>query len=146
MSVIKKIGEFIVENSQPIEVAAVLIAVVLAVIFIVKSIANSNKKQQLLNQINETVTEINSNVSNLGKSKSDVIYIDNRSERQTSSAEETVESNIETAVEMGEAIDAEKSSSTVENNIPKKFFERDCGTDKKGRQYSEEKLINQIRE
>lgn len=146
MSVIKKIGEFIIENSQSVELAAILVAAILLIVFITKAIADSKKKRQLLNEINETVSEINSNVTNLGSKKNDVIYIDNRCGENVPSEQITEQDskNVEEALEQVETLEVSKP--LEEENITKKFFERDCSVDKNGRVYSEEELIDQIKE
>lgn len=82
MNFIGDFGNFIVENQEQIGIVLVVLLVVIGLILLIKALLASHRKQRILSQIQETVTEINSAVSNLNEKKSDVIYIDNRTSEQ----------------------------------------------------------------
>mgnify|MGYP006934707493 CR=1 FL=1 len=66
------------EYQSPIQVVLILIILAGAIYAAVKAVNHAREKKDILSQINETVTEINTAVSNLNEKKADVIYIDNR--------------------------------------------------------------------
>lgn len=106
MNTVGKAGGFIIKYQVQIELILVLILAAAAVFFLVRAVINAGKKRQLLSQINDTVTEINTAVTSLSEKKSDVIYIDNR----TSGAEEgqgcTAESRVSSALENADSADS----------------------------------------
>ena len=105
MNAVGKAGGFIIKYQVQIELILVLILAAVAVFFLVRAVINAGKKRQLLSQLNDTVTEINTAVTSLSEKKSDVIYIDNR----TSGAEEgqgcTAESRVSSALENAHSAD-----------------------------------------
>lgn len=105
MNAVGKAGSFIIKYQIQIELILVLILIAAAVFFLVRAIINAGKKRQILSQINDTVTEINTAVTSLSEKKSDVIYIDNR----TSGTEEgqgcTAESRVSSALENADLAD-----------------------------------------
>ena len=106
MNAVGKAGGFIIKYQVQIELILILILAAAAVFFLARAVINAGKKRQLLSQINDTVTEINTAVTSLSEKKSDVIYIDNR----TSGGEEghgcTAESRIFSALESADSADS----------------------------------------
>lgn len=78
MNAIGQFGRFITEYQSPIQVVLILIVLAGAIYAAVKAVKHGREKRDILSQINETVTEINTAVNNLNNKKADVIYIDNR--------------------------------------------------------------------
>ena len=78
MNAIGQFGRFITEYQNPIQIVLIIIVLAGAIYAAVKAVAHGREKKDILSQINETVTEINTAVNNLNEQKADVIYIDNR--------------------------------------------------------------------
>lgn len=108
MNAVGKAGGFIIKYQVQIELILVLILAAAAVFFLIRAVINAGKKRQLLSQINDTVTEINTAVTSLSEKKSDVIYIDNRTsgakEGQDCTAESQVSSALKNADSAGSAM------------------------------------------
>lgn len=78
MNAIGQFGRFITEYQNPIQIVLIIIILAGIIYAAVKAVAYARKEKDILSQINETVTEINTAVNNLNEKKADVIYIDNR--------------------------------------------------------------------
>lgn len=78
MNAIGQFGRFITEYQNPIQIVLIIIILAGIIYAAVKAVAYARKEKDILSQINETVTEINTVVNNLNEKKADVIYIDNR--------------------------------------------------------------------
>ena len=84
MNAIGRFGNFIIEYQDPILIGLILIAAAAVVFLAARLFKHIKKKNAILSQINDTVSEINSAVSGFkGKDKEpDMIYIDNRLSRR----------------------------------------------------------------
>lgn len=176
MSIVEKFGHFLIRYESQIGIGLVVLAVLAGVILLIWAAVNAAKKRQLLSQIHDTVTEINSAVNSLGERKSDVIYIDNRASKQQADAAAAAvqeysqaeavrkeDSDAEKTAETAEAVAAAEMKETAEPEttgqeepaqhqteaaleIPKKYFSRDCSISKNGKTYTVEELERQIQE
>lgn len=78
MNAIGQFGRFITEYQNPIQIVLVIIVLAAAIYAAARAVINARQKREILSQINEKVTEINTAVNHLNEKKTDVIYIDNR--------------------------------------------------------------------
>lgn len=159
MNIVGEIGNFIIKYQEPIQIAAIFIAIIAVAWIIIKIWKNGRKKHEILSQINDTVSEINTAVNHLNDKKAEVIYIDSRmspgaaeagiKEIVNVKAEETTgvdaegKEDQEPAVEDQEA-PAEPEEEKIEPSL--KYFSRDCAISKTGKQFTLEELNAQIRE
>lgn len=159
MNVIGKFGNFMMNHQVGIEIALVVIFILAIGFLLVRVVIHAGKKRQLLSQIQDTVTEINTAVQNLSEKKEGVIYIDNRTtdkdaetkvfEAGRTSAEEILQRVHENAAPSfagEEEISSVNSAKMEESELPRKYFSRDCCTSKMGKTYTIEELEEQIRE
>ncbi len=148
MNVIGKIGNFIMIYQEPLEIAAIAMLVVGVMVLIGKAIANAGKRQRLLNQISETVLEINTNVKSLTEKRTEVIYIDSRMTSEKGEPAPSVESKEDPVLETAQNPNQQEQSKGSEGEIEPavKYFSRDCAVAKDGRQYTFEELDAQIRD
>lgn len=128
MNTVGKAGSFIIKYQMQIELVLVLILAAAAVFFLVRAIINAGRKRQLLSQINDTVTEINTAVTSLSEKKSDVIYIDNRtagpgdatdkavSSAAVSSASDTAASPVEDAAALSPDVAQNASRASAQDD------------------------------
>lgn len=133
----------------PILLAILILLVILVIIVVAKMASANRRKTELLAQINDSVSELNQKVGQNSKVSEaatetveavkptaehlNVVFIDNR-----------VEGCIyeEQKIHPAEAV---RSFVTVAANVSR-FTDRNCGTDKNGRSYTEEELRAQIKE
>ena len=148
MNAIGEIGNFIMTYQEPLQVAATAALVVGGVICIGKVIVRSHKKQKMLEEISQTVTEINTNVKHLNDRKTEVIYIDGRMAPQAATPPRPVEVKKTTIVaETPETKECEVRKMPETEEVPAvKYFSRDCAVAKDGRRYTFEELDAQIRD
>lgn len=176
MNAIGQFGSFITEYQYPIQIVLIILILAGAIYAVVKAAAHGREKKEILSQINETVTEINTAVNNLNEKKADVIYIDNRVPGQapyqgsSGTQEEPIvketpqsddgaysqmpadeqENTEETSEKSGQTPDEETSAEDVsceeDVNFSKKYFSRDCAISKNGKTYTIEELNEQIKE
>lgn len=156
MNVIGKFGNFMINHQVGIEIALVVIFILVIGFLLVKAVIHAGKKRQLLSQIQDTVTEINTAVQNLSEKKEGVIYIDNRTtekdaepkvfETGKTSAEEILQRVHESAAPSFAEEEVISAVKTEEPEPPRKYFSRDCCTSKTGKTYTIEELEEQIRE
>ncbi len=157
MNVIGKFGNFMMNHQVGIEIALVVIFILAIVFLLVKAAMHAGKKRQLLSQIQDTVTEINTAVQNLSEKKEGVIYIDNRTadkgaepkvfEKEKMSAEQILQSVQEGKAAAASAAEEDSFAARSEDfDPPRKYFSRDCCTSKTGKTYTMEELEEQIRE
>ncbi len=78
MNIIGDFGKFMIRYQNQIEFFLILLAVILAVVFIIRTVLGERRKRTLLSQIHDTVSDIHAAVSHMDNQKPDVIYIDNR--------------------------------------------------------------------
>lgn len=157
MNIIGKVGALIIEYQKYIEIAVIVLAILLVIAIIVKVVKNSKKKETILSEINNTVTEINTTVNRLNEKKTEVIYIDNhlpkselRMNSKTDSDEDKHRNQDEEVVGTGvmDTSVEEKGNDEPDEqiDIPIKFSSRDSSVSKKGQVYTIEELIKQIQE
>ena len=156
MSMAERIGRFIIDYQFEVEIALGLLVGLIAVVLIIKAMRNARKKRELLSQISDTVSEINTAVNGMGTKKSDVIYIDNRSpagdtkveffqQEEREPVSEETEPDPEKTVAVSD-IEAAPAQKTAESQKQIKYFDRDCAMDKHGKIYTVEELKEQIKE
>lgn len=170
MNMFGKLAEFMWKYQDEIEIAFIIILAIAAIIFIGRIVRAGRKKRELLSQINDTVTQINTAVSSINDKQKGVVYIDNRGGADTR-PQEAEEETAETAKPDDDASDhasddagqeeqkpaevseaAEEADGTQENDEKKdaqpvrKYFSRDCAVSKNGKYYTLEELNDQIRE
>ncbi len=157
MNIIGALGAFIIKYQKQIEIAVIILAILLVIAIIVKIVKDSKKKETILSEINNTVTEINTTVNRLNEKKTEVIYIDNhlpkcnhRMDTNTES-EDDKHSNQDVEVVETEVMDIsgeekQNDESDEQVDIPIKFSSRDSSVSKKGHVYTVEELIKQIQE
>lgn len=161
MNVIGKFGNFMMNHQVGIEIALVVIFILIIGFLLVRAAIHAGKKRQLLSQIQDTVTEINTAVQNLSEKKEGVIYIDNRTtEKDTEpkvfeagkaskekvSAEQILQRVHESAAPSFAGEEELPAAKMEEPELPRKYFSRDCCTSKTGKTYTIEELEEQIRE
>lgn len=148
MNAIGAIGNFIVIYQEPIQVAAIAVLVVAVMVCIGKTIANAAKKRRLLEQINETVSEINDNLKSKSENRTEVIYIDGRGTPENQTAVSSAGTNKQTAPKEVQTSAAEQEEGEMpgEQKPAAKYFSRDCAVSKDGRKYTIEELDAQIRD
>jgi len=162
MNLFGEIGNFIIEYQEIIQAAAIIVGGVVAVMIIIKLVRHGKKKEILLTQINDTVSEINTAVSHLQDKKAEVIYIDSRMSTGAEAADikdllkdepetETVKTEPSEAVGTetvgGDTAEKETESSAEEKIEPSlKYFSRDCAVSKTGKKFTYEELDAQIKE
>lgn len=152
MNMTGQIGEFIVKYQNHIEICAIALAVIILLVVMVKIMKNAKKKRELLSNINDTISEINSAVGSFGQKKAEVIYIDNRvpgdiAAQRRSDLSEVMKAAGDVVAHNGEASEPDSfAEDRCGKEPPKKYFSRDCATSKTGRTYTEEELEDQIRE
>lgn len=78
MNIIGDFGKFVIQYQNQIEFFLILLAVILAVVFIIRTVLGERRKRALLSQINDKVSDIHATVSHMDSRNPDVIYIDNR--------------------------------------------------------------------
>ncbi len=78
MNIIGDFGKFVIQYQNQIEFFLILLAVILVVVFIIRTVLGERRKRTLLSQINDTVSDIHAAVNRMDNRKPDVIYIDNR--------------------------------------------------------------------
>lgn len=153
MNVIGEIGNFITIYQEPLQVFAVgMLAAILVIggmVCVGKAIANAGKRRHLLEQINETVLEMNDNVKSLKEKRTEVIYIDGRITPENGTApsvpDETPQPVLQ-AVQQELPCQEEKEMPEDEEKPAAKYFSRDCAIAKDGRKYTKEELDVQIRD
>ena len=160
MNKIAELGKLLIEYQDYVETGLIVLAAVIVLTIIVKSVKKSKNRQKLLNDINETVTDINTKVDKINSKSAEVIYIDNRTGTSTEKGK-TMEIRIPSEAEDEEEDFAEEQSGNTEEtetetceeekkeeqkDIPKKFNSRDCAVSRQGREYTLEELIEQIQE
>lgn len=88
MNTVGELAYFILNNQKMIEGILVVIALIVAIVVFGKAASARRRRDELISKIDKTVTDINSTVKEMSKSKSgegkEVIYIDNRNIRQDS--------------------------------------------------------------
>ena len=148
MNAIGKIGNFIIIYQEPIQVAAIAMLVIAGMICIGKIIANAVKKRRLLEQINETVSEINDNLKSKSDNRTEVIYIDGRGtpENHTGVLSSTINMQTESKGAQTDSVEQAESEMPGEQKPAAKYFSRDCAVSKDGRKYTIEELDAQIRD
>lgn len=161
MNVIGKFGNFMMNHQVGIEIALVVIFILIIGFLLVRAAIHAGKKRQLLSQIQDTVTEINTAVQNLSEKKEGVIYIDNRTtekdaepkifeaeklSKEKDSAEQILQRVHESTVTSLAEDEAIPGTKAEETESPRKYFSRDCCTSKTGKTYTIEELEAQIRE
>ena len=172
MNAIGRFGNFIIEYQDPILIGLILIAAAAVVFLAARLFKHIKKKNAILSQINDTVSEINSAVSGCkGKDKEpDMIYIDNRLSRREepsvqAAQDKTADCGPQSGAEQGVCPKAdeigpaevsefessseprtEDSTESVPKEIPVRYFSRDCSVSKTGVTYTREELNSQIRE
>lgn len=150
MNAMGELGNFIMTYQEPLQAAAIAIFSVGGVICIGKAIANAAKKRKLLEQINDTVSEINTNVRSLGEKRTEVIYIDGRPNPEDSTPAPAPAAEVKAPVVLAREPQSEiqKESRTPEEDVKPavKYFSRDCAVAKDGRKYTFEELDAQIRD
>ena len=153
MNVIGKVGNFIVNYQEPIQICVIVVFAALGIFVLYKLIASARQKRSWLKEIHENVSELNASVKTLGEKKTEVIYIDGRvtPESRGIDAEPVMRNrtNGETAVsaqtETGTA--REMQQNFEERPCPTlKYHSRDCGVSKDGRKYTIEELDAQIKD
>lgn len=78
MNIFGRLAKFMFAYQEEIEIAFIVIVIAAAVFVIRRIVRASRKKRELLSQINDTVTQINTAVGAIGDKSSGVVYIDNR--------------------------------------------------------------------
>ncbi len=166
MNLFGEMGNFIIEYQEIIQAAAIIVGIVAAVVILIKLVRHGKKKEILLTQINDTVSEINTAVNHLQDKKAEVIYIDSRMSTGAEAAKikELLKDEAETAIVNAESDEtaanegvqgesaeneAEKTaeSTTEEKTEPSlKYFSRDCAVSKTGKKFTYEELDAQIKE
>ncbi|MBR3785301.1 MAG: hypothetical protein IKJ77_02735 [Firmicutes bacterium] len=150
MNVIGKIGEYITIYQEPIEIAVIAVLIVGGVICIGKAIASAGRKRRMLEQISETVSEINDNVKHLNDKRTEVIYIDGRVTTEggvpAAAAAAIVPTEAPRPAKEDTPDEKEENASEPEVEPTIKYFSRDCAVAKDGRQYTFEELNAQIRD
>lgn len=156
MSVVEKFGRFIIEYQFEVEFGLGLLVGLIATVLIIKAMRNARKKRELLSQINDTVSEINTAVNGMGTKKSDVIYIDNRSPKGDAKVEffqQEEKADVTEAEEpepeetmVGPDAEEERDQESTSEQKQIKYFSRDCAMDKHGKIYTVEELKEQIKE
>lgn len=158
MNIIGEIGNFIIKYQEPIQAGVIFLLIIVGIVLICKMFINGKKKRELLSQINDTVSEINTAVNQLSEKKADVVYIDSRMTTemkepvlQVTEDEAGTEPEVKTAEaeEPEEAVAAEESAAeAAEEKIEPvlKYFSRDCAVSKNGKQFTFEELDAQIKE
>lgn len=161
MNVIGEIGNFIIKYQEPLQAGAILVLAIAAVVIIVKLFANAKKKREILNELNQTVSEINKTVNHLSEKKAEVIYIDSRMSQgaespvkvqteavQSQEAEPAEETEVcEDAAAAAETAKSEPTDATIEKIEPSlKYFSRDCAISKTGKKFTVEELEAQIKD
>lgn len=150
MNIIGEIGNFIMVYQEEIQIVCIAIFVIVSLLCIGKAVVDIVRKRNLLMQISETVSEINTNVKSLRDKRTEVIYIDGRATPE----EETGVSTplAEPQIMMKPETEAESPPSVEQTEEPEevkpvmKYFSRDCAIAKNGRQYTVEELQAQIRD
>ncbi len=151
MNVVGEIGNFIMIYQEPIQGAAIFIFLVIGLVCVYRAVVNGRKKRRLLEQIQESVSEINANVKSLGEQNTKVVYIEG-TETPENSVPKPVAGKAEKILpvqkpEEEESFNQEENPSPAEPGIPAvKYFSRDCAVAKDGRQYTFEELNAQIRD
>ena len=148
MNAIGEIGNFIMIYQEPIQVAAIAMLVIGVMVCIGKAIASAGKKRKLLEEIQETVSEIHTNVKALGDKRTEVIYIDGRTTPEPRVPAPPLEIR-KTTIVTGEPEPKEQEQSEEPAAEPApavKYFSRDCAVAKDGRRYTLEELNAQIRD
>lgn len=152
MNVIGEIGNFIMIYQEPLQGLAIgMLAITLVIggmVCVGKAIANAGKKRKILEQISETVLEINDNVKSLKEKRTEVIYIDGRLTPESgTTSQQTVEETSQPAAKSVEEEDSHQKEEVPEEEMPAvKYFSRDCAIAKDGRKYTKEELHAQIRD
>lgn len=151
MNAVGGIENFIITYQEPLQVAALaaLAAFVVAVVICIgKAIASAGRKQRMLEEISEAVSEINTNVKNLGEKRTEVIYIDGCMTPEASVPAQVTESKTKPDVssEPGIKEAEQKKTPEVKTEPAVKYFSRDCAVAKDGRHYTFEELDAQIRD
>ena len=153
MNVVGEIGNFIMTYQEPIQGIAIFALLIGGMICIGKAVANERKKRSLLEQIQESVSEINTNVRSLGEQKTEVFYIDGITDPEDRAPETEAETK-KAEKEMPVMRTTERASTNQETELSPeteakpavKYFSRDCAVAKDGRQYTFEELNAQIRD
>lgn len=164
MNKIAELGKLLIEYQDYVETGLILLAAVIVLALIVKAFNKSKRREKLLDDINDTVTDINTKVDKINSKSSEVIYIDNRTHKSDTEPgipeikippvqDEQKEENAgddqtaaETATETEMNGTAEESEKEPEIEVPKKFTSRECAVSRQGREYTLEELIKQIKE
>ena len=156
MNVVGEIGNFIMIYQRPIQGAAIAILLIGGMVCIGKAFVHAGKKRKLMEQINQTVSEINANVKFLSDKKTEVIYIDGRviPEARAVKDENIENANVVTDAQeeaqtetLEEAENADMSEDSLEKKSPTlKYVSRDCGISKDGHKYTIEELDAQIKD
>ena len=148
MNIVGEIGNFMMIYQEPLEVVTIAILTVAVVMLIGKAIASAGKKRRMIEDIHETVSEINANVKALGDKKTEVIYIESRGPVECGASNQNEE--CKSQVDSQEIVGDEKENDSVvpeeKQNPALKYFSRDCAVAKDGRQYTLEELDAQIRD
>lgn len=156
MNKIAELGQLLIEYQDYVGMSLIAVAAVAVLILIIKALDRSKKRARLLNEINDTVTDINTKVDKMNNRSSEVIYIDNRTNTGDEKPavpeikippvqkEETAEEEQEKEEPAVEEMPEENKEKQAEE--PRKFASRDCGVSRQGREYTLEELIKQIQE
>ena len=158
MNIIGEIGNFIIKYQEPIQAGVIFLLIIVGIVLICKMFINGKKKRELLSQINDTVSEINTAVNQLSEKKADVVYIDSRMTTEmkepvlqvtedgpgTEPEEKTAEVEEPEAAVAAEESAAEAADEKIEPVL--KYFSRDCAVSKNGKQFTFEELDAQIKE
>ena len=154
MNVIGEIGNFIIQYQDPIQIGAVVILAVAAFVVVIKLFRNARKKRDILAQINETVSEINTAVSHLNDKKTEVIYIDSRAGQSVSEPKaDGVPATVEVAAPASREVSDWQEDATSQMGLQEpevkpslKYCSRDCAVSKNGKRFTLEELNAQIKD
>ncbi len=78
MNMFGRLAKFMLAYQEELEIAFMVIVIAAAVFVVRRIVRASRKKRELLSQINDTVTQINTAVSTMNDKQNGVVYIDNR--------------------------------------------------------------------
>lgn len=137
MNAVGIIGEFIIEYQYEIEVGLLILLGLIMLFAVIRAFVRAARRKSVLEEINEKVDDIGH------------ILMTISAELENDESEACPAENISPAPDEGieereEPKPEEPKQDVKDEEIPKRYFSRDCAVDKKGNRYTLEELNTQI--
>lgn len=167
MNAVGTIGEFIITYQYEIEIGLLILLGLIILFAIIRAFARAVKRKTVLEEISEKVNDISEALTAIAdesaggeeaekaekaeKAEASAVTEKADTENVQAAGGNEEKDEIPEAREIKAAVPEPEVCETIEEPagdagfVPKKYFSRDCSTDKNGNHYTLEELENQIR-